>query len=563
MVQNTFRAAVVQTLAVLGDLDANIELLRRNTEEAVRQGAKLIVFPECMNSGYLFDSAEHCARVAEPVTGRYVEEMARLCRRHGVHIASGFTELDPTSRKIFNSGLLLDASGKLIVHYHKQFLATHDQNWFERGVRGCPVVDTELGRIGLLICFDGRIPEIARCLALQGAEVVVDMANFFAMDQADLWVPARAYENGMWFVAATKAGVERSIYYPGGSMIVAPSGQMVARIPENSHGVRTAEVTPSLARDKRWPGGGDRFRDRRPETYALLARPFEETPLSALLKEPLVPEQAVAKTAAVQAHATREPGSLDAAFESVEHAALLGVKLLVLPHRFGSASWLPTAAEAQEDAKATAAHVERAQRIARAHGCLIVLPGFETEGTKLSSSALVVTKDGVIGRYRQVHVEPELRDVCVPGSDFPVFDTPFGRLGIILGYDGLFPEATRALTLQGAEVIAWASAWRHPYDRALLSVPKAEDNRVYVVCANRTDCPEPGGSFVIPPTGFPNWDLDISAPPVTRHGAVMPAFMNLALARQKQMIPKVDMLRNRIVGTYQPIVAPVRGGASA
>ncbi len=91
---------------------------------------------------------------------------------------------------------MFDRKGKIACHYHKQFLATHDQNWFSFGERGCPVVDTDLGRIGLLICFDGRIPEIFRAMAMQGAEVIVDMANFFAMDQADMWGPARAYENG-------------------------------------------------------------------------------------------------------------------------------------------------------------------------------------------------------------------------------------------------------------------------------------------------------------------------------------------------------------------------------
>lgn len=312
---NKIRAAVVQTLAVLGDVEANISLLREYTVEAVRQGAQLIVFPECMNSGYLFDSEEHCREIAETIHGKYVQAMAGLCREYGVHIASGFTELDEDSGKIFNSGLLLDSKGELIVHYHKQFLATHDKNWFEVGENGCPVVDTDLGRIGLLICFDGRIPEITRSLALQGAEIIVDMANFFAMDQADMWVPARAYENGMWFVAATKAGVERSIYYPGGSMIVSPNGDIAAYVPTDTHGVVSAEIDLNMARDKKWHHHGDRFLDRRPSSYGLLMTPFDETPLAPLLKEPLIPEQATAKTAAVQAHATSSIDSIDAAIE--------------------------------------------------------------------------------------------------------------------------------------------------------------------------------------------------------------------------------------------------------
>lgn len=68
---------------------------------------------------------------------------------------------------------------------------------------------------------------------------------------------------------------------------------------------------------------------------------------------------------------------------------------------------------------------------------------------------------------------------------------------------------------------------------------------------------------MIPPNGFPQWDLNASAPPVLRHGAVMPGFVNLALARQKKMIPKVDMLRNRLVSTYGPLTAVPLAAAAA
>ncbi|OGB21562.1 MAG: amidohydrolase [Burkholderiales bacterium RIFCSPLOWO2_02_FULL_57_36] len=559
MANQKFRAAVVQTLASLGDLDFNIGLVEKYTEEAVRQGARLVVFPECMNTGYLFDSEQHCAELAEPVTGRFVQAMARLCKKHNIFIASGFTEKDEQKNKIFNTGLLLDPTGKIIVHYHKQFLATHDQNWFELGENGCPVVDTELGRIGLLICFDGRIPEITRNLALQGAEIIVDMANFFAMDQADMWVPARAYENGVWFVAATKAGVERSIYYPGGSMIVAPSGDVAAKIPYDTHGVITAEIDPAAARNKSWCHLGDRFQDRRADLYGIIGKPINETPLGDILDQPLVPEKTVAKAAAVQAHATQAVDSLENAYQMIDHTAKLGVKVIVLPQFFGCPTWLPGLEEARTEASRSQAHIARVSSIAKTYGCVIVLPILESRQQQIVSAAVVIGPDGeAIGRYEQTHIEPEMKSWCAAGNSLPVFDTPFGRLGVLLGYDGMFPEASRVLALQGADMIAWCAAWRRPQDRALLTVPKAEDNRIFLISANRTDCPYPGGSFLVPPTGYPQWDLNIAAPATVRHGAVMPGFMNLALSRQKFMIPKVNMLRNRIVSSYGPITGVVK-----
>lgn len=549
--RNEYRAAVVQTLAALDDLDANIALVRRYTKEAVRMGARLVVFPECMNSGYLFDDAEHCRKIAEPISGRYVAALADLCREHGILIASGFTELDEESGKVFNSGLLLDAQGRLVAHYHKQFLATHDQNWFSVGERGCPVVDTELGRLGLLICFDGRIPEIARSLALQGADVILDMANFFAMDQADMWVPARAYENGTWIVAATKAGVERSIYYPGGSMIVAPDGEVKARVPNDSHGVAVADIVVDRARDKRWFLFGDRMADRLPEAYQVIGQPFDQTPVAALLTEPLVPEQATAKVAAVQAHALASPDSLDAALDMVDHAAKLGVEILVLPQYFAMPSWLPGVSEVVDHAEFQDAARDRVASICRRRRCVAVMPMVHEQHGGLVQSASIIDESGIeIGVQHQVHSEPGLLGRQAVGREFQVFQTRFGRLGVVIGYDGMFPESSRVLALKGADIIAWPCAWRSARDRRLLAVPKAEDNRCFVVCANRTDSPYPGGSLVIGPTGFPMWDLDVAAPPVTRHGAVMPAFANLALSRQKSMIPGVDMLRNRLIETY-------------
>jgi predicted amidohydrolase len=547
--EKSFKAAVVQTIAEIGNLDHNIGLLQKYTQEASRQGAELVVFPECMNTGYLFDSADHCASLAETITGRYVKAMAELCQKYDIFIASGFTEKDETTGKIYNSALLLDKSGNLILHYQKQFLATHDFNWFEVGIKGSPVIDTEIGRIGLLICFDGRIPEIARCLALEGADIILDMANFFAMDQADMWVPARAFENGVWIVAATKAGVERSIYYPGGSMIVAPTGQVAARIPQDLHGVVTSQITIQAASRKKLAG-------RRPELYQRLVTPFDGTPVAAYLKQSIVPELETTKVAAVQVHQTEDEDSLDYAFEMIDHTAKLGVKLIALPLYFGLSTWSPTYQDAIAESANTEQHISRVGKITKKYSCAVVLPIIEKVDSVLSSSAVLVGPSGEVeGQYRQTHLNSRSAAWAKSGDDFPVFETEFGRIGILLGDDGLYPESARILALNGADIIVWCSAWKQSFERDLLAVTKAEDNRVFVVCANRTDCPYPGGSFVIPPNGFPDWDVNTSSPRNLRFGAVMPTYANLALSRQKRMIPKVDMLRNRIVDTYTPLVS--------
>lgn len=556
MTKRRFRAAAVQTLARLGDIEYNISLARGYVEDAVRPGAELIVFPECMDTGYLFDSEAHCRELAEVIgQGKFVTALAGMAQEHGVYIASGVTEWDPEKQKIFNTGVMFGRKGELVCHYHKQFLATHDQNWFAFGERGCPVVDTDLGRIGLLICFDGRIPEIFRSMALQGADVIVDMANFFAMDQADMWGPARSYENGVWLVAATKSGYERSIYYPGGSMIVDPKGRVRSKVPYDTHGLAICDVFPDMAGDKSVYSANDLFADRRPETYGVLAAPYAETPVHGLADQPLIPARATAKVAAVQMHAGPAT-SIDDVFDMIDHTAKLGVKVITLPEYAFSSQWLPDADEAKALAADMPAHLARAAAIATHYGCLIALPGVEADGGALYVATFLIGPDGAeIGRYRKTHLTAEERVWATAGDDYPVFDTPFGRIGVMSGYDGLFPETSRCLGVNAADIILWPASLREPFERDLLAVPRAEDNRVAVVLANRVDSAFPGGSVVIPPNGFPLWDINIVAPRNLTMGAVMPRHIDLALCRQKQMIPKVDMFANRLTATYAPIVA--------
>ena len=394
MTKRRFRATAVQTLARLGDYEHNIAIVGRFVEDAVRQGAELVVFPECMDTGYLFDSPEHCRVLAETVPdGPFVKALSMLAKKHGIYIASGITEWDSAKEKIFNSGILLGRNGEVACHYHKQFLATHDQNWFAFGERGCPVVETDLGRIGLLICFDGRIPEIFRAMAMQGAEVIVDMANFFAMDQADMWGPARSYENGMWLVAATKAGWERSIYYPGGSMIVDPKGRVLSKVPYDTHGMAVATIDVEAAADKSIYTANDKIADRRPETYGIMAVPYEKTPVYKLAEKSLVPAAAVTKVAAVQMHVTRDCGP-DEVLEMVDHAAKLGIKVLVLPeYAFGPFA-IPTASEAASLADQTSGLLGKAAAIAAKYRCLIALPSVERTAAGLYSTTFLIGQQG-------------------------------------------------------------------------------------------------------------------------------------------------------------------------
>lgn len=552
-----YRAATVQTLAEVGNVDANLEICAHYVKQAALQDVRVIVFPECMNAGYLYDSIPHARQVAESITGKFISGLAKLARKYDVYIASGIIEWDPKAEKVFNTGILLDRKGELVVHYHKQFLTTHDQNWFKFGERGFPVVDTELGRVGLMICFDGRIPEIPRCTALGGAQVILDMANFFLIDQADLWRPARAFENGVWICAATKAGQERSIYYPGGSMIVDPNGNLRAKVAWDTHGMAVSEIDPTLADNKHYILDADKFADRRPDTYTVLTRPYEETAVSKTSMEPIIPGEMTFNMAAAQTHVSEsQPTTLDRVIEQVGHGARFGIELMVLPEYIASPNWRIDETEARRLASINSELLEKFGEVCKTSKCAILVPNVEEVDNKLyPTSFLIGPKGDVLMSYRKVHLFSDERTWATAGSEYPVMDTPYGRIGIMMGYDGMFPEVAGCLGINGADVILWPARLQDRKERTLIAVPRAVDNRCAVILANRVDAPFGGGSMIALPAQFPVWDVNVARPYYPDMHKIILEVIEIASARQKNMMANVHMFAKRQPWTYNALVA--------
>src|SRR5215212_4959274 len=141
------------------------------------------------------------------------------------------------------------------------------------------------------------------------------------------------------------------------------------------------------------------------------------------------------------------------------------------------------------------------ERLCALAGDTVVCAGFTETGPGLPfSSAVCVTRDGVLGHHRKVHLPPTELGAFAPGDAFAAFDTPVGRVGMLLCYDKVFPEAARTLALDGADVLCSLSAW--PVDRLrparrvrddvqtrhfdLCDQARAVENQVFVVSANQT-----------------------------------------------------------------------------
>jgi predicted amidohydrolase len=149
------------------------------------------------------------------------------------------------------------------------------------------------------------------------------------------------------------------------------------------------------------------------------------------------------------------------------------------------------------------------QRLSRETGTSLVMGYVERSGNHIFNSAMVVTPGGMAGNYRKVHLYSRENEIFDKGdAPFQVFDTPVGRIGVMICFDWIFPEAARSLAMKGAQIIAHPSNLVLPWcQRAMFA--RSVENRVFSITANRTGTEEragrklefTGGSQVLDPAG--------------------------------------------------------------
>jgi predicted amidohydrolase len=195
-----------------------------------QQKVDLIVFPELITSGY--ELGVQFTELAQRVPGPAINLMAQRAADSGVYIAFGLATKEKVESILYNSAVLIGPEGELVGHYNKIHLRGEERMAFREGFR-LPVFETgEIGRIGLMLGWDLAFPEVARALALEGADVLCCMANWEEsyIDEFKTYVRARAYENALFVAAANRIGSDVTMRFGGESMIVGPRGKVFAAL---------------------------------------------------------------------------------------------------------------------------------------------------------------------------------------------------------------------------------------------------------------------------------------------------------------------------------------------
>lgn len=270
-----WKIAAVQMGCRFADIPSNREAIRAKLREAAGQGAKLVVFPECILTGYGFESAEEAWPCAEKLPGPTSEIIAKDCREWNVWCVYGMLECG--GDRFYNACALVGPNG-FVASYRKIHLPILGVDRFAtRGDRPFAVHDLGGLKIGINICYDGSFPESSRVLTLQGADLILLPTNWPTGARGAVlpMTIARAIENHVYYMGVNRIGEERGFRYIGTSRIVDYNGQLLASSPGDEETILYAEIDPERARDKQVvivPGKYEvnRVEHRRPEMYGDL-----------------------------------------------------------------------------------------------------------------------------------------------------------------------------------------------------------------------------------------------------------------------------------------------------
>ena len=270
----TMKVAAVQVSPKFADVPANVLRVRELLDSLASQRVEFVVFPEAMLTGYCFDSKDEALAVALHRESDEIRSLAKACDEGGICAVVGFAEREGDA--LFNTAAVFVPKGQT-QFYRKTHLPYLGMDRFAEVGDALDVFEIPGARIGILICFDVRIPEAARTLALKGADILCVPTNWpeQAILTSNCVCPARANENQTFVIAADRVGEENGVRFLGYSKIIAPGGAVIATADHQDEEILVAEIDVSLARVKDTViRAGEYelplFSGRRPELYAPL-----------------------------------------------------------------------------------------------------------------------------------------------------------------------------------------------------------------------------------------------------------------------------------------------------
>jgi len=239
------KLALAQISSKREDKKANLQKIEEFTVKAKEQGADLVIFPELSLTGYVLHDQVY--ELAEVIPGPSTKTIEDLAKKTETHIIFGMPELsEKTKATIFNTAVFVGPKG-FIGKFRKMYLPTHsvfeEKRYFRPGYQ--PVAfNTPVGNVGLFICYDIFFPEVCRLTRLKGAKLMVCISASPAVRRSyfEILTAARALENTAFLAYVNLAGVEDGLQFWGGSRLVSPTGDLMAKAKYDEEDLVICEV---------------------------------------------------------------------------------------------------------------------------------------------------------------------------------------------------------------------------------------------------------------------------------------------------------------------------------
>lgn len=479
-----------------GDQAHNIPKMVGMAEEAAKNGAKLIVFPELSSTGFLYLTEAEAGPNMDTIPGLATDALSKVAAENNVYIAWGMMEKDPDTGVVFNSAAMVGPKG-FVAKYRKNQLAVGDDNIFRApGNLGFPVFETELGRIAMLICYDDSQLQSLLLPALRGADIIAyptaslynpraerganqDHTTIGSMATLPGWI-------GTNVIASDSSGVDTmskentSLIGPGGSTIWNVQGEVLASAPVTTWTDPKVDNITYATIDTEMPNPQREFwlKHRRPELYSdyNFYRPDFDGNVSA------TPEL----VSALLVQYKPVEGAVDdnhAKIEALIAATQQGYNLVVLPFN----SMLGSAAITKETAPKLAEPLngksyQLAAGLAKKFRTYLLFSMPEVADGKYYETAVLFDYNGdQVGLYRKSHLNDTEKTWATPGNELPVFNTDLGRIAVVLNDEARIPEITELYGLKRATMLLTPVAYSAKDYGGPVAVPKGlipeESNR--------------------------------------------------------------------------------------
>jgi len=269
--KDKIKIALAQFESKIGDVEQNIDKFIRSVEYASKNGADIICFPELFATGYNLNILK---RDIEELSQRYYDRLVKVIQetaiKNSIYIIAPIGI--PKEEKLYNGAIFVDSNGKVIGEYNKTHSFYLEKAFFNEGEE-FKVFNTELGRIGILICYDIGFPEAARSLCLKGADIIFVPSAWRIQDENSwlLNIPSRALENQLFTVGINRYGIEGDLHLFGGSMVCNPYGDVVCKMPNDIDSIEVFEIDYNEIKDARSEIGY--LNDRKPNIYGICCQP--------------------------------------------------------------------------------------------------------------------------------------------------------------------------------------------------------------------------------------------------------------------------------------------------